>query len=115
MKYEDLLESAGETTEYAKIFVEQKIEYFRLESAKRIAKTTSNLVTVAVLGFIVFIAIIFLTFAIGLLLGDYLDSYGIAFLIVTLFYVLCGMLVFYFKKYLITNPIVKLVIKEMLD
>jgi len=115
MKAEELLTTAGETVEYAKIYIEQQKDYFRLETSKRLAKTTSNLVTVAVLAFLSFMVLIFLTIAIGFLLGSYFGSYGLAFLGLTVFYLILSILIFYFKKQIITNPILTLIIREMLD
>ena len=115
MKTEELITSTGETIEYAKIYIEQQKEFFRLETSKRLAKTTSNLATVGVLAFLAFMVIIFLSLAIGLLLGSYWGSYGLAFLVVTFFYLISAVLIFYFKKQIITNPIITLVIREMLD
>lgn len=115
MQTEELLSSAGETVEYAKIYIEQQKRYFRLESAKRVAKTTSNLGTLAIIGFLAFMVIIFLSISVGFLLGSYLGSYGVSFLIVTLFYALAGILVFVYKKRFITEPIMNVIISEMLD
>jgi len=115
MKTEKLLSTTGETIEYAKIYIEQQKEYFKLETSKRLAKTTSNLATVAVLAFLGFMVIIFLSLAVGFLLGQYWNSYGLAFLVITLFYVVIGLVIFFFKRQIITNPILSLVIREMLD
>jgi len=115
MKTEELISSAGETLEYGKMYVEQKMDFYRLETSKRLAKTTSNLVTVAVIGFLAMMVIIFLSIAGGLLLGDLLGSYGLAFLVITGIYLLAALGIYFFKKEIITNPILSLVIKEMLD
>lgn len=115
MNTEELLSSAGETVEYAKIYVEQQKEYFRLETSKRLAKTTSNLATVAVLAFLGFMVIIFFSIAVGFFLGNYWESFGLAFLAITFFYLIVAFLIFHYKKQIITNPILSLVIREMLD
>lgn len=114
MKTEELLSSAGETIEYGKIYVEQKMDFYRLETSKRLAKTTSNLATVAVMAFLVMMVVIFLSIAGGLFLGAILGSYGLAFLIITGIYMLAVLIIYFFKKEIITNPILSLVIKEML-
>ena len=115
MRTEELLSSAGETLEYGKIYMEQKMDFYRLETSKRLAKTTSNLATVAVMGFLGMMVIMFLSIAGGLYLGAILESYGLAFLIVTGIYTLAVLLIYFFKKEIITNPILSLVIREMLD
>lgn len=115
MKTEELISSAGETLEYGKMYIEQKVDFYRLETSKRLAKTTSNLATVAVIGFLGMMVVLFLSLAGGLLLGDLLGSYGIAFLVITGFYLFAVLLIYFFKKEIITNPILSLIIKEMLD
>lgn len=115
MKTEELLTTAGETIEYGKMYMEQKMDFYRLETSKRLAKTTSNLATLAVISFLIMMVIIFLSIAGGLLLGDFLGSYGLAFLVITSIYLLAVLAIYFFKKEIITNPILSLVIKEMLD
>ncbi|MFK8007574.1 MAG: phage holin family protein [Saprospiraceae bacterium] len=115
MNTDELLSSAGETMEYGKIYVEQKMDFYRLEMSKRLAKTVSNLATVAVMGFLVMMVVIFFSLALGLILGTFLGSYGYAFLAITGFYVLAVLLIYFFKRKIITNPILSLVIREMLD
>ena len=115
MKTEELLSSTGETFEYARIYAEQQKEYLRLEVSKRIAKTTSALVTVAVISFFAFMVILFLSISVGFLLGNLWGSYGVAFLLLTGIYALAAILIYFFKKRLITNPIVSLIIKDLLD
>ncbi len=115
MKTEELLNTAGETLEYGKIYVEQKMDFYRLETSKRLAKTTSNLVTLAVIAFLVMMVVVFLSIAGGLLLGKLFGSYGLAFLVITGLYLLTVLVIYFFKKEIITNPILSLVIKEMLD
>lgn len=115
MKPEELLSSVGETVEYGRLYLEQQKDYLQLEVAERLAKTTSQLVTLAVIAFFAFMVVIFLSLAGGLYLGAVLNSYPIGFLIITALYALTAVLVFYFKKSLVTNPILTIILKEMLD
>lgn len=115
MSAEKLLSSTGETVAYAQIYLEKKVEYLQLELAKRTAKTTSGLVTLAIIAFLVFMVMIFFSIGIAFLLGSMWNSYGLAFLAVTGFYVLLAALVFFFKKQIITNPISAIIVKSMFD
>ena len=115
MEPKQLFSSVDETVEYAKIYMEQQVNYFHLEASKRMAKTTSNLVTLGIISFLAFMVIIFFSVAVGFLLGKYWGSYGLAFLLVTGFYALAAVLIFFFKEQIVTNPLTKLIIKEMLD
>ena len=111
----DIIASTGETVEYAKILVEQKVEYYQLEFAKRTAKTTANLITGAALSFLVMMILIFLSLALGLLLGKWWGSYALGFIVITGLYLFAAIVIFYFKKQIITNPVLSLIIKDLLD
>lgn len=115
MKTEELLSSTGETFEYARLYAEQQVDYLRLEASKRTAKATSQLVTLAVISFLGFMVILFFSISVGFLLGSLWGSYGLSFLFITGFYALAAILVYFFKKQLITNPIVAMIITDLLD
>lgn len=115
METKEILSSTGETIEYAKIYAEQQMEYFHLETSKRLAKTTSNLVVVAVLAVLALIVVLSFSLAIGLLLGEYWGSYGQAFLFLTVIYSLIPILIYVFRKRIIIDPIMSIVIREMYD
>jgi len=115
METEEILSSASETVEYAKIYVEQQVSYFQLEASKRLAKTTSNLVTLAIISFLTFMVILFLSIAIAFLIGSYWGSYGLAFLLLTGIYALAAILIFFFKRQIVTDPLTTMIIKNMLD
>lgn len=115
MKTEQLLSATGETIEYAKLYFEQKSDYLKLEVAKQSAKTTSSLITAAVLGILGLIVLFLLTLSIGFYLGEAIGSYGTAFLILTGVFALIGLVIYFFKRQIITNPLLSMVIKNMLD
>ena len=115
MKTEELLSSSGETFEYARIYLEQQIESFKLETAKRTAKTTSKLVTLAIIGFLSFMVLIFLSLSIGFFLGQLWGSNGWAFLSITAIYALAAAVIYFFQETIITNPLVSTIIKDLLD
>jgi VIT1/CCC1 family predicted Fe2+/Mn2+ transporter len=115
MKPNELLSTTGETIEYARQYIQQQVQYLRLETAKRIAMTTSSLITLGVVGVLILMVVIFLSIALGFYLGALFNSYALAFLIIAGVYFLVVVLVIYFKKEIVTNPILNMVIKNMLD
>jgi hypothetical protein len=50
-----------------------------------------------------------------LYLGVIFNSYALAFLVIAGFYFLVSVFVIYFKDKIITNPVLNIVIKNMLD
>lgn len=115
MKTENLLNTAGETFEYGRIYITNQKKLIRLEVAEKMAKTTSSLVTGMVMFFFLSLFIIFLSIAAGLWLGEIWKSYPLAFLIVTLFYGVLGGLAYIFKNQMITNPVLVLILNTVLD
>ncbi len=112
---EELLENLGETTEYARHYVEKQFDYVRLEVAERTAKVTSTLVTVIAVTFFVLLVIIMLSLTLGFYLGSLFGSYALGFLAVTGIYFVIALLIYIFRQAIITNPILSLIIKTMLN
>ncbi|MFN7119936.1 MAG: phage holin family protein [Saprospiraceae bacterium] len=112
---EELLENIGETTEYARHYVEKQFDYVRLEVAERTAKVTSTLVTVIAITFFVLLVIIMLSLTLGFYLGDVFESYSLGFLAVTGIYFVIALVIFALRRSIITNPILSMIIKAMLD
>lgn len=114
-KKEEILQTAGETIEYARQFARQQIEYYRLELAERTAKTTASLITGMVVGVVFLLALVMLSIAVGFYLGTLLGSPALAFLCVSGFYLILGGAVYFFRGKLITNPILTTFLESFLD
>ena len=112
---DELLESAGESVEYIKLYVKQQKQALRLEIAERLSKSISSMVTVAVLGFLATMVIMFLTISVGFWLGSMWGSYALAFLVITIFYALVATAIWFFKRQLITNPVLSSIIKSIMN
>lgn len=110
-----LMESAGETVAYLQNYVEQKVELVKLEAAEKTATTVSSLLTAFIVLLIIGIAVFTGTIAIALFLGGWLENYALAFLIVTVFYIALAVGAYVFRKTIITNPIVSIVITKMFN
>ena len=112
---DDVLMAAGETFEYARQYVKQQGDYIRLEAAERISKTMSAMMTALVLGIFSMLVIIMLSLAIAFWLGSKLGSYAEAFVIVSAVYCLIGSLIFIFRKQLVTEPTLQLVLDAFFE
>lgn len=112
---EEILQTAGETFEYANQYVQKQIDLLKLDSAAKIAKSTSAIITLAVIGFLATMVMIMLSITIGFALGETLGSYALAFLIITGVYALIALVVYFFKRQLVTNPILSTVLASFFD
>lgn len=112
---EDLFYAAGETIEYARQYIEQQGELLRLEAAERLAKVTSALVTFILLSFFASLVVIMLSIAIAFWLGHLLGSYALAFLIISALYGTLGLLLFFYRRTLITNTVLGIVLNAFFE
>lgn len=115
MKPNEFLYSTGETVEYLRQYVQQQVDYIQLESIKRIARTTSNLITVGVVFLVILMIAIFLSIAAGFYLGVLWGSYALAFLCIAGFYCVVGIFVIFFKETIITNQVLNMIIRNILN
>lgn len=112
---EELLENVGETTEYARQFAQKQYDYIRLVVVERTAKVASTLITTIVVTFFIILAVIMLSLTLGFYLGNLFKSYPLGFLVVAGFYCLLALVVHLLRRQLVTNPIIGMIIKDMLD
>lgn len=111
---EELLENVGETTEYARQFAQKQYDYIRLGVVERTAKVASTLITTIAVTFFALLVIIMLSLTLGFYLGNLLKSYPIGFLIVAGLYAVLAFTVYALRRQIITNPILSMIIKDLL-
>ncbi len=108
---DSVLESAGEAYGYIKAYVNQQVEYYKLDIAERVSRAISSALTMVVL-FVLFAMMLgFLSLALGFYLAQELNSMPLAFLIVGAGYLFLTLFVAVFRRYLVTNPVLSAVIK----
>lgn len=112
---EELLEQVGETTEYARQFAQKQYDYIRLVVVERTAKVASTLITTLAVTFFALLVVIMLSLTLGFYLGSLLKSYPLGFLIVAGLYAIFAFVIYALRRQIVTNPIVSLIIKDMLD
>ena len=106
-----VLESAGEAYGYFKAYLQQHMEYYKLEIAERLSRAISSAITMFVLLMLFFMMLGFLSVAIGLYLAEQMGSTAEAFLVVAGGYFVLTIFVALFRRLLITNPVLSRVIK----
>ncbi len=111
----DFLEEVGKLNIYAQQYVKDRIELVKIEAAEQSAKAISLIATMLMLGGLITVVLLLLTVAIGLYLGDYLNDYPQAFLIISGIYFLIGLIFFLLRKRILTNPITIAIVKQALS
>ena len=104
------MESTGEAYGYAKAYFEQQIEYTKLDIAERLSSISSAITAIVVVQ-LIFFFLGFLSLALGIYLGQRLESYVQGFLAVGGAYALFTLAIILLRRPLITNPVVSRIIK----
>ncbi|WP_130733572.1 hypothetical protein [Flavobacterium sp. J27] len=99
------------TQEYTK----SSIELFRLNAIDKTADITAALTFRLAFGLIVAMFSLFVNIGISLYLGKIIGETYVGFLIVSGFYLLLAIIVYFFRNKLIKAPITNLVIKKLLE
>jgi hypothetical protein len=104
---DQLIETVGESVGYAKEYLSQQVELTKLELAEKIALITSMLVNSLVFFLLGLLVFSMGSIALGFYLGDRYESYAAGFLIVFGIYLFLFLLLFAFRRKIITNPLLE--------
>lgn len=108
-----LLERAGETFGYLQQHIQKRLELYQLEITEWSVRIISSLTALFLISGFLGLIVLFGSLAIGFFLSEWLGSQGLAFLILTGFYLLLTIIIFVFRRQLITHPILHLLLKEI--
>lgn len=108
-----LLERAGETFGYLQQYVEKQLELYQLEITERVVQLLSSLITYFLLLTIFGLVVLFGSMAAAFYLAAAFGSQGLGFLIVMGIYALLAVLLFVFRRQVILNPVLQMVLGSM--
>ena len=92
-------------------YIEVKLDLIRIHTAENLSRIFSNVATIAVIGFLLSLMILFLSFAAGFYFGSLLDSNELGFLCVAGFYVLLLIVFLALRKRIVEQPVIKAMIR----
>ena len=92
-------------------YIEVKLDLIRLHTAENLSRIFSNVATIAVIGYLLFFIILFISFAAGFYIGSLLDSNELGFLCVAGFYTLLLILFLVFRKQIVERPVIKAMVR----
>jgi len=108
-----MLEDIDNTRKDIKDYIEVKIDLIRLHTAENLSRIFSSTPNTAVIGYLLFFVLLFLSFAAGYWFGSLLDSNELGFLLVAVFYLIILVIFLIFRKRIIEKPIIKAIMKLM--
>ncbi|OFZ08195.1 MAG: hypothetical protein A3D92_07105 [Bacteroidetes bacterium RIFCSPHIGHO2_02_FULL_44_7] len=107
VKIEDLTKSL-------KVYVQTNIELFKLEATERTSVFGANLISILVVGFSLFLFVLFVSLSAGFFLASYFNDNYTGFLLVTGFYFMLTIVLFIGRKKFIEKPIRDKIIRRIL-
>ncbi len=106
--FESLNDTTSKMTDAGETYVKKSQEYFRLKIFQQLAVSVSMVAKVLVIGGLLAIGLFFLSFALALAIGEWLDNLALGYLVVAgLFLMVTGIV------YLLRKAINKVVIKQI--
>ncbi|MGG7036357.1 MAG: competence protein [Flavobacterium sp.] len=107
MAFEEIKENTEAVQENAKAYVETTLAYYKLKSFKLAMKSTTLLVKVVLVSICLLIVLLFVSIAGALVLGGYLESYPLGFLIVAGIYFVLAFVMLLIKDKLVEGPVLE--------
>jgi len=92
-------------------FIEVKLDLIRLHTAENLSRIFSNVAIIAVTGYLLFLIVLFLSFAAGYFIGTKLNSTELGFLCVAGFYFLLLILFLVYRKHIVERPVIQAVVR----
>jgi hypothetical protein len=92
-------------------YIEVRMDLVRLHTAEHISRLFSSAVSAAVIGYLLLIILLFLSFAGGYFFGSLLHSNELGFLCIAGFYTLVLIVFLVFRKQLVERAVIKAVMR----
>lgn len=113
MENVNLIKQGKDTKDHLEIYVQNQMHWYKLIAAEKLAKFGTFIFVGFFLSLIVLLFVIVISISLAIFLGQLLDNYSLAFLIVSVCYIVLGILLYIGRKVLFRNPILRTLIKEL--
>lgn len=113
METDSLSSQIKQLIDEIKVYVNLRINYFRVNVAEFLIRFFSGLVLWMVIFLFLFFVLVFGSFAFAYWFGELTGKMSLGFLIIAGFYVLLAVLIFAFRRPLIVRPFTKMIIDQM--
>lgn len=103
-----------ELTKSLKVYFQTNLELLKLEATERTSVFSSSLISLLIVGFSLFLLVLFFSISAGFFLARYFHNNFIGFLLVTGFYFLLTMVLLLIRRNFIEKPIRDKIIRRIL-
>lgn len=109
------IDQFGLLVEKAKEIAETRVEIIKLQAAQKVSLTLSSIVTMMAIGLLALLVIIIGSIGLAILIGNTLGHLSYGFFIVCGFYLLLGLILVFFRKQILGNPIRNIIIDKIIQ
>ena len=106
-----MLEELNDIKKDIQEYLEIRLDLMRLHIAENTSKILSKSVNIAIVGYLLFFILLFLSFAAGYFFAKRLQSDELGFLCVAGFYILLLIIFLLLRKHIVDRPIIKAIVK----
>ena len=107
--------SLHEITENIREYIETRIDIIKLETADSGASAVSSMMSWFIILLIGFLMVLMLTVGLAIGIGYLTDNFAIGFFIVTAFYLVVGLLLYFNRNKWLRKPFSNIIIKNLYD
>ncbi len=104
--FESINETSGKMTDAGETYVKKSQEYLKLKVFQQISVSISFVTKALVIGSLLLVALFFMSFALALAIGEWLDNLALGYLIIGVVFLL-GCVIAYYKRHIIERKIIK--------
>ncbi|WP_236978541.1 phage holin family protein [Membranihabitans maritimus] len=112
---ENILYALGQSSEYIKDYLNSQKNLIKLEFAEHSSKILSKIISRVIALMLVMFAFLFASLTIAIGLSIYLNSFFAGFGIVTASFIILVIVLIVFRNSLITNPVLRLILKDFFN
>jgi len=106
-----MLEDINKIKKDVQEYVETRLDLTRLHVAENLSRIISSAATIAIIGYMLFLILLFVSFAAGYFLAARLQSNVMGFLCVAGFYLILLVVFVLFRKQIVERPVIQAIIK----
>ncbi len=112
-QFDSLLYAVGQLSEYAKHYINSKKKIIQLDLTERESGILSKIISRIVIFIFIIFLVLFGSLTLSIGLSMYFNSFLAGFGIVTALYLVLIVVVVLFRKVLITNPLINIILKDI--
>jgi hypothetical protein len=106
-----MFEDIGNTKKDIQEYLEVKLDLIRLHAAENLSRMFSSAANIAIISYLLFLILLFISFAAGFFIASQLHSNELGFLSVAGFYIIALIIFLLLRKKIVERPVIKAIVK----